>query len=334
MAARKGSLQDVVSLYYFVQKLPRLLQVLQAHEDAAEEEEQAVRERFTAPLQEAHGSFEQLLNLVETAIDLEAARRHEYVLHASLDPSLRELGVRKEEAYDEIAAHYEEMQGVFGLDDGKLKLECSGQWGYVLRVTRKDEKVVRENKKACKDVTFLQTKKEGVLFRDQKLSGLAEEYMAVQREYQAAQAEIAKQVVEMATTYTPVVQDCVTLLAELDVLLCFAHVSMTAPEPYVRPKLVPPQDARQRIVLRGCRHPCAHWIEPTPCARTCHMYTPRSPRTGHGLACLLTTCLPAYQGASSAWRRCPSSRTTPPSSPESLRCRRAATGPNMTPTRT
>jgi len=110
----------VVALYYFVQKLPRLLQVLQAHEDAAEEEMQAVRERFTAPLQEAHASFEQLLNLVETAIDLDAARRHEYVLHASLDPSLRELGLRKEEAYDEIAAHHEEMQGVFGLDEGEL----------------------------------------------------------------------------------------------------------------------------------------------------------------------------------------------------------------------
>ena len=133
----------------------------------------------------------------------------------------------------------------------------------MLRVTRKDEKVVRENKRACKEVSFLQTKKEGVLFRDPKLTGLAEEYMAVQREYEAAQAEIAKQVVEMATTYTPVVQDCVTLLAELDVLLCFAHVSMTAPEPYVRPKLVPPQDPRQRIVLRGCRHPCARRIEPT-----------------------------------------------------------------------
>ena len=293
MAARKGSLQDVVSLYYFVQKLPRLLQVLQAHGDAAEEEEQAVRERFTAPLQEAHGSFEQLLNLVETAVDLEAARRHEYVLHASLDPSLRELGVRKEEAYDEIAAHYEEMQSVFGLDDGKLKLECSGQWGYVLRVTRKDEKMVRENKKACKDVSFLQTKKEGVLFRDKKLAGLAEDYMAVQREYQAAQAEIAKQVVEMATTYTPVVQDCVTLLAELDVLLCFAHVSMTAPEPYVRPKLVPPQDDRQRIVLRGCRHPCAQRIEPTPCARTCHARampcTPYVPAAGS-----LADCPPAW----------------------------------------
>ena len=84
----------------------------------------------------------------------------------------------------------------------------------MLRVTRKDEKVVRENKRACKEVSFLQTKKEGVLFRDPKLTGLAEEYMAVQREYEAAQAEIAKQVVEMATTYTPVVQDCVTLLAE------------------------------------------------------------------------------------------------------------------------
>ena len=135
-------------------------------------------------------------------------------------------------------------------------------YGYVLRVTRKDEKVVRESK-LVKSLNFLQTKKEGVLFRDNELAGLADEYRGVQAQYESAQAEIAKQVIEMATTYTPVVMDCVTLLAELDVLLCFAHVSMTAPEPYVRPKLVPPQDPRQRIVLRGCRHPCARRIEPT-----------------------------------------------------------------------
>ena len=268
LASRKASLQDVVALYYFVQKLPRLLQALRNHDvddgDGAstDEHRQLVRERFAAPLQEAHANFEQLLNLVETAIDLDAARRHEYTLNASLDPSLGELGTRKLETYEAIEQHYEEMQSVLGLDETKLKLEHSPQYGYVYRVTRKDEKIVRDgDKKVVKSLDFLQTKTSGVLFRDPKLADLADEYRGVQAKYEKAQAGVAKQVLEMAATYHPVVQDCVTLLAELDVLLCFAHVAMTAPEPYVRPRLVPPQDARQRLVLRGCRHPCVELMD-------------------------------------------------------------------------
>ena len=53
LAARKGSLQDVVALYYFVQKLPRLLQVLQAHEEAAE----AAREERGQRSKAAWGAF-------------------------------------------------------------------------------------------------------------------------------------------------------------------------------------------------------------------------------------------------------------------------------------
>jgi DNA mismatch repair protein MSH2 len=68
-------------------------------------------------------------------------------------------------------------------------------------------------------------------------------------------------VIDTAGTFVPVIADCHTVLAELDVLLTFAHVSTAAPEPYVRPTLVPVEDPRQRIVLRGCRHPCVERME-------------------------------------------------------------------------
>lgn len=57
-------------------------------------------------------------------------------------------------------------------------------------------------------------------------------------------------VLETARTFVPVISECHTLIAELDVLLNFAHVSTSAPEPYVRPTLVKPEDAQQRIVLK------------------------------------------------------------------------------------
>ena len=44
-------------------------------------------------------------------------------------------------------------------------------------------------------------------------------------------------------------------------LLCFAAVALGAPEPYVRPKLVAPEDGAQRIVFEGLRHPCVERME-------------------------------------------------------------------------
>ena len=59
----------------------------------------------------------------------------------------------------------------------------------------------------------------------------------------------------------PVISDAQELIAELDVLLCFAAVALSAPEPYVRPKLVAPEDGAQRIVFEGLRHPCVERME-------------------------------------------------------------------------
>ena len=100
-----------------------------------------------------------------------------------------------------------------------------------------------------------------MLFRDRELSSLADEYAELCQTYDAAQKDIVGKVLDTTSTFCPVVSDCHTLIAELDVLLCFAHVSVSAPEPYVRPTLLPPEADRQRIVLRGCRHPCVERMD-------------------------------------------------------------------------
>ena len=116
---------------------------------------------------------------------------------------------------------------------------------------------------------------------------------------------MASKVIDTAATFGPVITECHTLLAELDVLLAFSHVASSAPylsarikctrgpetpglalthiqqtpeqrtptltlthtltltrrEPFVRPTLVAPEDQTQRVVLRGCRHPCVERME-------------------------------------------------------------------------
>ena len=122
----------------------------------------------------------------------------------------------------------------------------------------REHKIVKSGRIA---LNCLQTKKEGVLFQDSELESLAEEYAEIAARYGAEQKVLVAKVLETARTFCPVISDCHTLIAELDVLLNFAHVSTSAPTPYVRPTLVKPEDPRQRIALRGCRHPCVERME-------------------------------------------------------------------------
>lgn len=71
-------------------------------------------------------------------------------------------------------------------------------------------------------------------FRDRQLSSLASEYAELVSAYESAQRDIVTKVLDTTSTFCPVISDCHTIIAELDVLLCFAHVSATAPQPYVR----------------------------------------------------------------------------------------------------
>ena len=60
------------------------------------------------------------------------------------------------------------------------------------------------------------------------------------------------QVVGVAQTFCEVWETVAGIVAELDVLLGFAHLAVSAPTPYVRPQMLPPQDGE--IVLTGCRY--------------------------------------------------------------------------------
>ena len=204
------------------------------------------------------------------------------------------------------------------MDDDKMHLERDARFGHCLRVTRKEEAQLRQCaavKNGSLKLDMLQTRKDGVIFRDSTLASLSEEYSTVNRcvhpprscwlccpaprarvrvpssppppppaaalqspppsfhpptplsptpprsAFDHEQKALVGKVVDTAATFTCVLTECHALLAELDVLLAFAHVSSSAPEPFVRPTLVPPEDARQRIVLRGCRHPCVERMD-------------------------------------------------------------------------
>ena len=64
----------------------------------------------------------------------------------------------------------------------------------------------------------------------------------------------ALQVVGVAHTFVEVWQAVAALLAELDVLLGFAELSVSAPTPYVRPQMLP-ADGGELVLVRDCAQP-------------------------------------------------------------------------------
>ena len=241
-------------------KLPKLLQMLNPHDPASDDEAALVKRKFAAPLRRVHGDFEQYLRLVESAVDLDAARRLEYIVLPSVEASLGSLAEQKEDCRARIDELYEETRRALRLDEKTLKLEGDKAGRLAYRVTRQVEKQIRDLS-AYRKMASLGTKKDGVIFRDKALERVAEEYYTLCADYAEAQKAIVEKVVRIAATFTPVISDAQELIAELDVLLCFAAVALGAPEPYVRPKLVAPEDGAQRIVFEGLRHPCVERME-------------------------------------------------------------------------
>ncbi|KAL6769998.1 hypothetical protein ACKKBG_A33190 [Auxenochlorella protothecoides x Auxenochlorella symbiontica] len=255
----KASLSDLCQLYRASSRLPLIEAVLRAHSGP---HASTLMERFADPLALAHDAdhlvrFEALL---ETAIDLDRIP-DEYLIAASYDPGLQEVEVEKLNLEKKIQGLAEEAAQDLGLClDKTIKLEWhkfANQRLRCLRITTKEEKSVRSKLRAR--YLELETRKDGLKFTNKALKAAAERLQALASEYDSRQSTLVAQVVSVAATFCQVWEQVRSVLAELDVLVAFADVAVTAPRPYVRPSMLPADGGRVELV--GCRHPCVELQE-------------------------------------------------------------------------
>ncbi|CAL1538378.1 unnamed protein product [Lymnaea stagnalis] len=245
---KKATLQDCYKVYQALEKLPNLLEILEKHEG---EYKGLLVELFSNPIKELLTDFVKFQDMVQTTVDLEQVQNHEYMIRADFDENLTELRKKIDELEENIKGQLNKVARDLGLEPNKtVKLENNSQLGYFFRVTRKEEKALRNNKQYY----TIDTKNNGVRFHNSATRKYNEEYQRARDEYGEQQKSVVAEVINIAAGYAEPMSLMSDILAQLDVLVAFSIASVSAPIPYVRPKLYPKGEGILR--LQELRHPC------------------------------------------------------------------------------
>ncbi|PIK36899.1 putative DNA mismatch repair protein Msh2 [Apostichopus japonicus] len=245
---KKATLQDCYRVYQAIDFMPEIIDALNRYDG---NHSSLLKELFVKPLQEHLMDFGKFQEMIETTVDLQQALNQEYLIRADFDENLTALRSKMDTLERDIEAQLGKAATSLGLEAGKtIKLESNNMLGYFFRVTRKDEKVLRNSTK----FTTIDTNKNGVRFTNSTLKSLNDEHLTSKEDYSETQKAVVTEVINIAAGYVEPMLSLNEVTAQLDVLISFAQVSSSAPVSYVRPKILEKGTGVIKVV-QG-RHPC------------------------------------------------------------------------------
>ena len=244
-----ANLEDVVRAYQVVIRIPGFIDALEAVMD--EKYKEPLDAEYTSKLIAHSNSLAKLQEMVETTVDLEALDHHEFIIKPEFDDSLRIIRKKLDKLkHDMEVEHTRVGKDLNQETDKKLFLENHKVHGYCFRLTRNEAGCIR-NKKQYKECS---TQKNGVYFTTDALQEMRREFDQLSDNYNRTQTGLVSEVVNVASSYCPVIEQLAGVLAHLDVIISLAHVSVHAPTSYVRPKIHPRGEGN--TILKDARHPC------------------------------------------------------------------------------
>ncbi|KAF9459138.1 DNA mismatch repair protein [Collybia nuda] len=244
-----ASLEDVVRVYQVVIKLPGMIEVLEGVQTEKESYSALIEEVYLQSLKEYNESLAKYAEMVEQTLDLDELDNHNYVIKPDYDPRLQDLARKLTDVRDGLDTEHRNVGKDLNIElDKKLHLENSQVYGYCFRLTKNDAKGL------SKKYIELGTTKSGTFFTTKGLKSLAEDFAELSQSYSRTQSGLVKEVVNIASTYTPVLESLDVVIAHLDVIVSLAHVAVNAPEAYVKPKVI--EKGTGSLILRDARHPC------------------------------------------------------------------------------
>lgn len=244
-----ATLEDVVRTYQVVIRLPGFIRAFESVMD--EQYQDPLNAEYTDKLREYDASFAKLQEMVETTVDLDALDNHEFIIKSEFDERLGAIRKRLDKLKSEMNAEHSSVGRDLNQDtEKKLFLENHRVHGWCFRLTRNEAGCIR-GKKQYQECS---TQKNGVYFTTPSLQAKRREFDQLSETYNRTQSGLVNEVVTVASSYIPVVEKLAAVLAHLDVIVAFAHVSVHAPTSYTRPTMHP--RGTGNTILKEARHPC------------------------------------------------------------------------------
>ena len=244
-----ANLEDVVRAYQVAIRIPGFIGTLEGVTD--EKHKDPLDAEYTTKLTQHNNSLAKFQEMVETTMDLDAMDSHEYIIKPEFDDSLRIIRKKLDRLRADMQAEHQRVGDDLNQDtDKKLFLEQHRVHGWCLRLTRTEAGCIR-NKRQYQECS---TQKNGVYFTTSSLQALRREFDQLSENYNRTQSSLASEVVGVAASYVPVLEQLAGVLAHLDVIVSFAHASVMAPTPYVRPTVH--ARGQGNTILQEARHPC------------------------------------------------------------------------------
>ncbi|KAA8897067.1 muts domain V-domain-containing protein [Sphaerosporella brunnea] len=244
-----ANLEDVVRAYQVAITLPGFIGTLEAVMD--EKYKDPLDEQYTNKLCQLSSQLEKLQELVETTVDLDAIDEHEFKIKPEFNEDLQSIKQRLDDLKNLMSKEHRRASSDLGQEmNKKLFLENHKTHGWCFRLTRNEAGCIR-NSREYKEIM---TQKTGVYFTTDTLRDLNRESDQASQAYERTQKGLVNEVVSVAESYCPVLEELASVIAHLDVIVSFAHVSVHAPTAYVRPKMHP--RGQGDTVLKEARHPC------------------------------------------------------------------------------
>ena len=244
-----ANLEDVVRAYQVVIRIPGFIAALESVMD--ERYKDPLDAEYTSKLISYSNSLARLQEMVETTVDLEALDHHEFIIKPEFDDSLRIIRKKLDKLkYDMDVEHTKVGKDLNQDTEKKLFLENHKVHGWCFRLTRTEAGCIR-NKKQYQECS---TQKNGVYFTTNSMQTMRREFDQLSENYNRTQTGLVSEVVSVAASYCPVIEQLAGLLAHLDVIISLAHVSVHAPTSYIRPKMHPRGEGN--TILKEARHPC------------------------------------------------------------------------------
>jgi DNA mismatch repair protein MSH2 len=223
---RTLALKDTQAFLHFVHVVPAALHVLSTYTGS---QSKLLKDEFIAPMEEINEHMTNLKTLIEATVDF--SDRNTARMNAAFDDELQQLHDQLMTTQKEIDREYAHVLRKYDWSEKQLKYEYHSTYGYVFRVSRKEDRQLRSSK----ELITLSTSKDGVRFVSEKMSALSAQYRRINEDYESRQQDLKRKLVDTIASYLPVLDDAKELIATLDVYVAWALVVKDCPRPMVRP---------------------------------------------------------------------------------------------------